>query len=804
MITHLLQRRAAPTIHISSKRQMASVARQQPPWHPPQPSNGPNGLPPLKIFNSLTRSKNDFIPIESSGKKVTWYCCGPTVYDAGHLGHARNYVSTDILRRILQDYFGFNVRFVMNITDVDDKIILRARQQHLLRTFRTANFSSPEKVAETAKSAFQAYLAKNLPRLPSNIEPSRYEEESEKAYGDVKRGGTMTGQGMPGDTEAKVKMHLSTAEAAARVLTKDNPPLDVLYNGASDILLPYLDSLHGDSIKSTDYGIFTKLTQYWEQHFKDDLRTLNCLPPTLLTRVTEFIRENVEFVEKIVKKGFAYVTADGSVYFDINAFEKAGNSYARLQPWNRNDQDLQADGEGSLSKKTAEKRSAGDFALWKSSKPGEPSWDSPWGPGRPGWHIECSVMCSDVLGSQIDIHSGGIDLAFPHHDNELAQSEAFWVDGSEKPHQWINYFLHMGHLSIQGSKMSKSLKNFTTIRAALDKDGGWTARGLRIVFLQGAWKEGIEVTDDIVKAGNAWENLVDRFFDNAKALMLDNEVTQELPELHVRPEEQKLLSSLDQCQLSVHEALCDSFNTPNAMQAIQTLIVEATAYMSPRLTRKAGAYLNIEVVKEVSRWVTRMVRIFGLDSTGESTGWTGGPSQGDDAQKIALPYARALVDFRDQIRKLATSQDSPIKKELLAICDRVRDVELVNLGVDIDDSDKADPNEPITIRFVDKAKLLQTQKDKTAAQANKEEVKEAQRLQREVQAKALAERSQIDEREMFRTAEYSAWDKQGLPTHDREGKELTKSRQKKLCKEWEAQKKRRARFIDSSSSGGPT
>lgn len=134
------------------------------------------------------------------------------------------------------------------------------------------------------------------------------------------------------------------------------------------------------------------------------------------------------------------------------------------------------------------------------------------GEGRPGWHIECSAMASDILGKQFDIHSGGIDLAFPHHDNELAQSEAYWCPHGKPTDgvQWVNYFLHMGHLSIQGSKMSKSLKNFTTVREALSK-GDWTPRGLRIVFLLGAWKDGLEITPEVVKGAVAWEERVNNF-----------------------------------------------------------------------------------------------------------------------------------------------------------------------------------------------------------------------------------------------------------------------------------------------------
>ena len=342
-------------------------------------------------------------------------------------------------------------------------------------------------------------------------------EELHKNYGDIILGGSLDG-GTAGDREAKIKMHIKTVLAASEAISclqNGRISLDDFYRSAQDIFLPYLDFIHGTSIDARDHTIFTKLTRRYEERFMEDVRALNCLDPDEVTRVTDYGPQIVDFVEKIQKNGFAYTTSDGSVYFDIESFEKANNNYARLEPWNRNDQDLQADGEGALTKKSTEKRSDADFALWKSSKPGEPSWPSPWGPGRPGWHIECSAMASDRLGAQIDIHSGGIDLAFPHHDNELAQSEAYWLGKDHQhQHQWVNYFLHMGHLSIQGSKMSKSLKNFTTIREALGR-GDWTPRGLRIVFLLGGWKEGIEITDDLVKAGSAWEDKLNVTFTYA-------------------------------------------------------------------------------------------------------------------------------------------------------------------------------------------------------------------------------------------------------------------------------------------------
>lgn len=361
---------------------------------------------------------------------------------------------------------------------------------------------------DTALAALSAYLTKNLPLISSDTKPNEVESQITKNYGAILDGGSLEG-GSPGDKEAKIKMHIKTVLAASR--TVDSLSMTVSIPNESlkdveDILLLYIDSLYGHTIDASDHSIFTKLTKKFEDRFMEDMRALNCLDPDHVTRVTEYSSEIVNFVQKVLDNGFAYTTSDGSIYFDIEAFEAAQNNYARLEPWNRNDKDLQADGEGSLIKKSTEKKSDADFAIWKSSKPGEPSWPSPWGKGRPGWHIECSAMASDKFGSKMDIHSGGIDLAFPHHDNELAQSEAYWIDKSHNhQHQWVNYFIHMGHLSIQGSKMSKSLKNFTTIREALSQRV-WTPRGLRIVFLLGGWRDGIEITDDLVKAGSSWED----------------------------------------------------------------------------------------------------------------------------------------------------------------------------------------------------------------------------------------------------------------------------------------------------------
>jgi cysteinyl-tRNA synthetase len=362
---------------------------------------------------------------------------------------------------------------------------------------------SQEELAKLTGTAFKAYAASSLPLLVENgndLDETTYTAQRDAAYGKVLAGGTLTGEGKASDAEAKIKMHISNMDAAANALKTGS-----IFPGADEIFLPYLDSLYKETVDTRDQTMFTDLTKSMEDLFMADMDALNVLRPDHITRVTEYVPQIAKFVETIVDKGFAY-ESEGSVYFDIGAFEKAGNSYARLRPESKNDKALQEEGEGSLSKNLGGKKGAGDFALWKKSKAGEPFWPSKWGDGRPGWHIECSVMASDILGSQMDIHSGGIDLAFPHHDNELAQSEAYFCEHGKGEHTWVRYFLHMGHLSISGSKMSKSLKNFQTIEDALATS--YTSRSMRIVFLMGKWNDGVEISPDMRAQADNWESTI--------------------------------------------------------------------------------------------------------------------------------------------------------------------------------------------------------------------------------------------------------------------------------------------------------
>ena len=712
----------------------------------------------------------------------------------------------------------------MNITDVDDKIILAARQQHLLSQWLDKHKEVDSVVQDTTRRALEAYLAKNLPLIDQETMPETFIGESEKAYGHVLRGRSIANdETPPGDPEAKVKMHLNTARSATEAQLMSSPEFDQYVARASGVLLPYIDSLDSNTVQGKDHEIFTKLTKRYEQRFFDDMSSLNVEPPDQLTRVTEYGPQIVDFVRRIQDNGFAY-EHEGSVYYDTGAWEKAGGHYARLEPWNRNDKELQADGEGSLSnKKTAFKRSGADFALWKASKQGEPAWDSPWGQGRPGWHIECSAMASDVLGKQFDIHSGGIDLAFPHHDNELAQSEAYWcpAGNAHEGGQWVNYFLHMGHLSIQGSKMSKSLKNFTTIRDALAK-GEWRPKDLRIVFLLGSWKDGLEITDEVMRAGVAWEEKVSNIFIKIRDMQSRSLETTSDGSSNETPNP-SLTAALERAKGKFHEALCDSFDTPAAMRVISDLI---TAYNSEK-------HVSLSTSLAVGHWITDMVHMFGLDPRdrkADRIGWTG-----IDIPHTAKPFIFPLAQLRDRVRgqainnainieELGPMEDKdcyppPVQsyananadfqraimalhaanapaKDYLAACDHVRDTVLWDLGIYLEDRENA----PALVRPLSNS-LRQERQDREASLVAKAAAKQKAKADAEQAERERLERGKLSPLDMFRTSEFSEWNEEGMPVKDAEGKEVAKSRTKKLKKDWDRQKKLHEAYI--ASTGQP-
>lgn len=385
------------------------------------------------------------------------------------MGHARNYVSTDIIRRILQYYFNYHVQFIMNITDIDDKIIVRARHKHLLSQHRlgllealTSNPAACLKVHQELEQFWRNWVSDILPaklKQLVNVHEDSVESIIDTLSTTVQRQHQQQlGQG---ETDPKWAMNWKILMAAGSFVAQgkeciSKESVDHILSLFSDIIGPQLDAKYGADLSHP--VIFRELSAYWEEEFFKDMDRLDVSRPTVLTRVSEYIPEIINCIEQIMANGYGY-ERNGSVYFDTVAFQK-NHFYAKLCPTAVNNTKLLEEGEGALSlgERVQEKKCLADFALWKKSKPGEPAWNSPWGKGRPGWHIECSAMAGSVAPGVLDIHSGGIDLAFPHHDNELAQSEAQY-----DCRQWVNYFIHMGHLHIDGQKMSKSLKNFITI-----------------------------------------------------------------------------------------------------------------------------------------------------------------------------------------------------------------------------------------------------------------------------------------------------------------------------------------------------
>ncbi|KAI1344100.1 cysteinyl-tRNA synthetase [Xylariaceae sp. FL0016] len=720
---------------------------------------------------------------------VTWYACGPTVYEDAHLGHAKNYVTTDIIRRIMKDYFGFRVKFVMNTTDIDDKITLQARQQYLLMRFKQEHAAEDDSVSDSvlakAKAALRHYIGKNLPSLSSDMSLETFSEAADKAYKEKAAppplADAVTGkQGQAvAVADLLLRAHIGTAQSAAEALQAPGKLPD-FFAKTNDILLPYLDALHGAEMDSNNHKIYLELSQKFEHRFFE-------------------VPQIVRFIEMIVANGFGYATPDGSVYFDIESFEKAGHSYSRLEPWNKNDRALQADGEGSLSKGSSMKRSD-------------------------GWHIECSAMASEVIGKTIDIHSGGVDLRFPHHDNELAQSEAYWsTPGCQV--QWTNYFIHMGQLRIRGLKMSKSLKNYTTIRTVLSQNE-WSARSLRICFLLMPWQDGIEVTDELMKAVVNWEGKLNNFF--LKSLDLgthSSSKTTTMQELGIA--DQQLLSVPDKAKVDVDTALCDSFNTSAAMRILSDLVTESNS---------VEALLDQTVVL-LARWITRIVTIFGLDPEGDLSnpdriGWSGldipAPARPyiysasklrDEVRTLARsgsvdhaamakladeitiaasapvvesfkPYDEVLQQFRTNVKALA-AQQAPAK-DLLALCDQLRDVHLWNLGIYLEDRDNL---KPALVRPLDKS-LIEARAEQELAGTAKARAKLAQEAKEVEREKELRERAKINPLLMFKTSDqYVEWDGSGIPTMDAEGNVVTKNRRKKLVKEWEKQKKNHEEWL---------
>ncbi|KAH9259248.1 cysteine-tRNA ligase [Batrachochytrium salamandrivorans] len=608
----------------------------------------------LMMRNSLTDQLEEFVPHD--GNKVTWYTCGPTVYNVCHMGHARAYLTFDILRRIMVDYLHYDVYFHVNITDVDDKIILQARRNHLVKEYLQREKPTLDALQLLVSGAVQESQAKTQAKIG--------EMAAELASVDISKKRQTELTEVKKQTEHKLKALgdlARDAQAAGSV--------DALVLMANDVLGGLLDVsvAEGENEVEFDQEIFNAHARKYEESFMNDMDRLGVRRPDVLTRVTEYIDEIIAYCQVLQDKGLAY-ESNGSVYMDTKAFEQQGHTYRKLKPFmGQTSKEELEESEGSLcASAPSEKRNDRDFVLWKKSKAREPFWASPrWGRGRPGWHIECSVVASSVLGPKLDIHAGGEDLKFPHHDNELCQSEAYHSNS-----QWVNYFLHAGHLHIQGLKMGKSLKNFITIEQALEKS---SAKTLRILFLTQRWDGPFTYSEESLLEGRGKERRFAEFLVAIKTIEREKQWLKKKWNAPT-PQEVEFTQVLYAKRAEAHEAILQNFDTPKCLEAMFAIVDAFYKYKS------SGVQVANLICLEAGRYITKMLNVFGVNSDGEESGEEGSSSSLNEA------LVDDIIDFRKDIKALALASSSKdTKLALLKACDNLRDVKLVEHGIDLRD-----------------------------------------------------------------------------------------------------------------------
>ena len=404
----------------------------------------------MKIFNTLTRRKEEFVPLEEG--KVKMYVCGPTVYNLIHIGNARPMIIFDTVRRYME-YKGYEVNYVSNFTDVDDKIIKKAIEEGV----------SAEEIS------------------------TRYIKECKK-----------------------------------------------------------------------------------------DMADMNVKPATPAPQATQEIQGMIDMIQTLIDKGYAYPAADGTVYFRVKKFKEYGKlSHKNLDDLQSGFRSLKVSGED-------QKEDPLDFVLWKPKKEGEPSWPSPWCDGRPGWHIECSVMSKKYLGEEIDIHAGGEDLIFPHHENEIAQSEC--CNGKI----FARYWMHNGFLNIDNRKMSKSLGNFRTVRQIGEQ---YDLQVLRFFMLNAHYRSPLNFSADLMEAA---KNSLERILEAAGKLSdrKDNGAAENITE-----EELALLKEAEGFVTKFEAAMDDDFNTADALAAIFELVKFANTNVDENSSREFAGGLYEELFK---------------------------------------------------------------------------------------------------------------------------------------------------------------------------------------------------------------
>ncbi|WP_295158723.1 cysteine--tRNA ligase [uncultured Brachyspira sp.] len=473
----------------------------------------------IVIYNSLTREKEVFKPINS--KEIGMYSCGPTVYNYAHIGNFRAYIFSDLLRRVLEDY-GYNVKLVMNLTDVDDKTIKNSKENH---------------------------------------------------------------------------------------------------------------------ISLNDY------TKKYKEAFFEDIKILGIKKASVNPAATEHIKEMIDIIELLKKNGHTY-ESEGSVYFKIGTFSK----YGELA--NLDKQELLDGASGRVLNDEYDKENASDFVLWKAytEDDGDIYWDSPFGKGRPGWHIECSAMSCKYLGKHFDIHTGGVDNKFPHHENEIAQNEAAFNE------KFVNYWLHCEHLIVDGEKMSKSKGNFYTLRDLLDK--GLSPEAIRYSLINSHYRKQLNFTiEGIKQSQSAIDRVNDLIFRLKDISRIDsNEVNE------------KILKDLEVSNEKFSDSIYNDLNISEALGILFTLI---------KSVNTSFEYININTRDEILKFIERVNNIINCFKIGKEK------ENNIDKEKNNANNANNADE--EKINKLIEERTIAKKEKNYKKADEIRN-ELLSMGIEIMDT----------------------------------------------------------------------------------------------------------------------
>lgn len=499
-----------------------------------------------------------------SNHPLNIYICGPTVYTESHVGHLKTYMTFDIIRRIFKNYFGLNTRYMMNITNVDDKIIRATYEKEY-----------PDKVND--------------------------------------------------------KYDLNSLEKSEYLPTEK----------------------------------FEEYADFWENKFFEVLDDVNIEKPDILSRVTEYLPEILDFVDKIYENGYAF-EKDGSVYFDGIKYrhdKKISDNYL----------------EEKESDESHNPLSKHNFVLLKKAKLYEPGWDSKWGRVRPGWHIECSAMASSVFGNTVDIHGGGIDLAFPHHHNEVTQSDARFYPNKNKT--WVRHFMHTGHLNIKGLKMSRSLKNFITIKDIL-KD--YTSDQLRMLFLLHMWSAPMDYSEETMTHAIFYVDFFKNFEKQIRTIKLkkNNFVYKKYGDLEL-----KLSEIIAETNKLIDINLRDNLNTQGVIKNLQNLVSDIYQYVES-VESNPNDGLCTQLIYIGYNKVVDTLNMFGL------TLFESNSTSGLEDKLIKVVY-----DIRSDIRTLAKdiskkskninedakSNIKEIVNSLFNLTDDIRDNKMKSIGIDLVD-----------------------------------------------------------------------------------------------------------------------